>query len=203
MIEIVKRGKLIWFALYCAAGRPRIHPKLYLLMKEPTRPAGPQLRRGLHRRHSTSPCAGPPPTSVTQDQVRAAPARLPQDQGRPRRHARPARHRHPAGLHRPRHQDGRRPAGRGEGVRRRRHAGRHDPQLRPRTPRRPRPSPPQHITRGKVLAALAALTGERLQAPPVYSAKKIDGTRAYELARAGEEVDNAQGDASTSTNCSC
>ena len=33
------------------------------------------------------------------------------------------------------------------------------------------------------------LSGERLQSPPVYSAKKIDGMRAYELARAGEEVE--------------
>ena len=37
--------------------------------------------------------------------------------------------------------------------------------------------PTQHITRGKVLEALAALSGERLQSPPVYSAKKIDGMR--------------------------
>ena len=49
--------------------------------------------------------------------------------------------------------------------------------------------PTQHITRGKVLEALAALSGERRQSPPVYSAKKIDGMRAYELARAGEEVE--------------
>ena len=47
--------------------------------------------------------------------------------------------------------------------------------------------PTEHITREKVLAALSSLTGERLQEPPVYSAKKIDGTRAYELARAGED----------------
>lgn len=46
----------------------------------------------------------------------------------------------------------------------------------------------EHITREAVAEALASLTGERLQTPPVYSAKKIDGTRAYELARAGEEV---------------
>ena len=39
-----------------------------------------------------------------------------------------------------------------------------------------------------MLGALDALTGERLQEPPLYSAKKIEGTRAYELARAGEEV---------------
>lgn len=48
--------------------------------------------------------------------------------------------------------------------------------------------PWEHITRAATLEALAALTGERLQTPPVYSAKKIDGTRAYDLARAGEEV---------------
>ena len=48
--------------------------------------------------------------------------------------------------------------------------------------------PWEHITRQAVEQALADLTGERLQTPPVYSAKKIDGTRAYELARAGEEV---------------
>ena len=49
--------------------------------------------------------------------------------------------------------------------------------------------PWEHITREAVAEALASLTGERLQTPPVYSAKKIDGTRAYELARAGEEVE--------------
>ena len=48
--------------------------------------------------------------------------------------------------------------------------------------------PWEHITREAVEQALADLTGERLQTPPVYSAKKIEGTRAYELARAGEEV---------------
>ncbi len=48
--------------------------------------------------------------------------------------------------------------------------------------------PWEHITREAVEEALRSLTGERLQTPPVYSAKKIDGTRAYELARAGEEV---------------
>lgn len=48
--------------------------------------------------------------------------------------------------------------------------------------------PWEHITREAVEKTLADLTGERLQTPPVYSAKKIEGTRAYELARAGEEV---------------
>lgn len=49
--------------------------------------------------------------------------------------------------------------------------------------------PIEHITREKVLEALKSLTGERLQEPPVYSAKKIGGTRAYDLARAGAEVE--------------
>ena len=53
--------------------------------------------------------------------------------------------------------------------------------------------PWEHITREAVAEALASLTGERLQTPPVYSAKKIDGTRAYELTRAGEEVDGDRG----------
>lgn len=48
--------------------------------------------------------------------------------------------------------------------------------------------PWEHITREAVEKALVELSGERLQTPPVYSAKKIEGTRAYELARAGEEV---------------
>lgn len=49
--------------------------------------------------------------------------------------------------------------------------------------------PYDHITRAMVVEALDALTGERLQAPPIYSAKKVEGTRAYEFARAGEEVE--------------
>lgn len=49
--------------------------------------------------------------------------------------------------------------------------------------------PTDHITRESVEAALLSLTGERLQAPPIYSAKKVEGMRAYEFARAGEEVE--------------
>lgn len=48
--------------------------------------------------------------------------------------------------------------------------------------------PTDHITREMVEQTLESLKGERLQSPPVYSAKKIEGVRAYELARAGEEV---------------
>lgn len=49
--------------------------------------------------------------------------------------------------------------------------------------------PTGHITREKVEAALQSLTGERLQAPPIYSAKKVEGVRAYEFARAGEDIE--------------
>ena len=45
--------------------------------------------------------------------------------------------------------------------------------------------PTDHITREKVEQALTELCGERMQTPPVYSAKKIDGRRAYEYAREG------------------
>ncbi len=47
--------------------------------------------------------------------------------------------------------------------------------------------PWRHITRGDVELILKQLTGERLQTPPVYSAKKMEGRRAYEMAREGEE----------------
>lgn len=39
--------------------------------------------------------------------------------------------------------------------------------------------------RQAVLEAILALTGEIEQVPPIYSAKRIDGQRAYDLARAG------------------
>lgn len=47
--------------------------------------------------------------------------------------------------------------------------------------------PWKHITQGDVELVLKQLTGERLQTPPVYSAKKMEGRRAYEMAREGEE----------------
>jgi tRNA pseudouridine55 synthase len=49
--------------------------------------------------------------------------------------------------------------------------------------------PTEHITREKIEEALKALSGERFQTPPVYSAKMIDGKRAYEYAREGEQVE--------------
>ena len=48
--------------------------------------------------------------------------------------------------------------------------------------------PFEHITREMVEAAIPGFLGEQDQVPPVFSAKLIDGTRAYEMARAGEEV---------------
>ena len=49
--------------------------------------------------------------------------------------------------------------------------------------------PTEHITREMIEDALKSLTGEREQLPPLYSAKKVQGVRAYEFARAGEEVE--------------
>jgi tRNA pseudouridine55 synthase len=46
----------------------------------------------------------------------------------------------------------------------------------------PRPS------REALLAALPALTGSISQVPPAYSAKRVDGERAYKAARRGEDV---------------
>jgi tRNA pseudouridine55 synthase len=40
-------------------------------------------------------------------------------------------------------------------------------------------------------AKLATFVGERLQVPPVYSAIKIGGRKAYDMARAGEEIEMA------------
>jgi tRNA pseudouridine55 synthase len=41
----------------------------------------------------------------------------------------------------------------------------------------------------RVLAALPSLTGQIEQVPPMYSAKRVDGQRAYEAARAGMTVE--------------
>ena len=49
--------------------------------------------------------------------------------------------------------------------------------------------PTEHITPQGVEQALHSLTGEREQLPPLYSAKKVQGVRAYEFARLGEEVE--------------
>ncbi len=49
--------------------------------------------------------------------------------------------------------------------------------------------PYEHITREGVEKVLAQMVGEQLQTPPLYSAKKIEGVRAYEIAREGETVE--------------
>ena len=48
--------------------------------------------------------------------------------------------------------------------------------------------PYEHITREMVEQVIPRFIGEQDQVPPIFSAKLIDGTRAYEMARAGEEV---------------
>lgn len=47
----------------------------------------------------------------------------------------------------------------------------------------------QKPSRHEVKAALADFVGEIMQKPPAYSAIKVNGQRAYKLARAGREVD--------------
>ncbi len=49
--------------------------------------------------------------------------------------------------------------------------------------------PTSHITREMVEETLARFTGTINQVPPVYSAVKVDGHRAYKMARSGQEVE--------------
>jgi len=44
-------------------------------------------------------------------------------------------------------------------------------------------------TGDQILAALPKLTGEIMQVPPAYSAVKVEGARAYDLAREGEDFE--------------
>jgi tRNA pseudouridine55 synthase len=46
---------------------------------------------------------------------------------------------------------------------------------------------PSPLTEADIVAALAAFSGRILQEPPAFSAVKVDGKRAYKLARRGEE----------------
>jgi len=48
--------------------------------------------------------------------------------------------------------------------------------------------PAEHITEDLLKETLNEFLGEQEQLPPIFSAKKIDGKRAYESARAGKEV---------------
>lgn len=49
--------------------------------------------------------------------------------------------------------------------------------------------PTSHITRQLIDEKLRAFIGEIHQVPPVYSAVKVDGKRAFKYARTGEEVE--------------
>lgn len=49
--------------------------------------------------------------------------------------------------------------------------------------------PTEHITREGVEVVLQTFVGTIQQIPPVFSACKVEGKRAYELARKGEEVE--------------
>jgi tRNA pseudouridine55 synthase len=49
--------------------------------------------------------------------------------------------------------------------------------------------PTEHITREAVEVSLKAFIGSIMQVPPAYSANKVNGVRAYEMARNGEHVE--------------
>ena len=49
--------------------------------------------------------------------------------------------------------------------------------------------PTEHITRELIQQALPTFLGEQWQVPPIYSAVKINGKRAYEYARKGQQDD--------------
>jgi tRNA pseudouridine55 synthase len=48
--------------------------------------------------------------------------------------------------------------------------------------------PTKHITRELILSVLGQFVGDIDQVPPLYSAVMVDGSRAYDLARKGDEV---------------
>ncbi len=45
------------------------------------------------------------------------------------------------------------------------------------------------VTDGQLKAAFLAFTGSIMQVPPMYSAKKVDGKKLYELARSGRTIE--------------
>ena len=49
--------------------------------------------------------------------------------------------------------------------------------------------PIEHITRELILKTLATFKGRIKQVPPIFSAKRLNGKRAYEFARKGKEID--------------
>lgn len=53
-------------------------------------------------------------------------------------------------------------------------------------------APTDHITPELMEDARKTFIGEQLQTPPIFSAKKIDGKKAYDLARAGKDIEMKQ-----------
>lgn len=49
--------------------------------------------------------------------------------------------------------------------------------------------PYEHITKEKVLEIIPEFVGDVMQVPPVFSAVKVDGKRAYNLARKGKDIE--------------
>lgn len=49
--------------------------------------------------------------------------------------------------------------------------------------------PTEHINKELIETAIAKMIGEVDQIPPVFSAKRVNGKRAYEYARSGEELE--------------
>lgn len=49
--------------------------------------------------------------------------------------------------------------------------------------------PVSHIDAAAMEAVRSQFVGEQQQVPPIFSAKQVDGQRAYDLARAGKEVE--------------
>lgn len=49
--------------------------------------------------------------------------------------------------------------------------------------------PTAHITRERIDETIPQFLGEQWQVPPMFSAVKVDGKRAYELARKGQEAE--------------
>lgn len=47
----------------------------------------------------------------------------------------------------------------------------------------------EHITKERVLEILPSFVGDVMQVPPIFSAVKVDGKRAYNLARKGKDVE--------------
>lgn len=52
--------------------------------------------------------------------------------------------------------------------------------------------PTEHITPELLESVRQSFLGEQMQTPPIFSAKLIDGKRAYDIARAGKEVEMKQ-----------